>query len=72
MITAKRYKREDLIVIDGEGGAKFERVMHGESPAILISHPDLPKTIMITGPVIAGVNGWLARFVKEIEKATRH
>ncbi len=67
-VSTKNNRSEAITVIDGTAthGAKFERVIHGAEMAILITHPDLRKPLMITAPVLGGINGWLARWAKEL------
>ena len=58
-------KQNETLIIDGSAGTKFTRfLLHGYVPAIMIENPQLNKKVVITGPVMAGVNGWLAQMFK--------
>lgn len=54
-------KEEMPILIDGSGPCKFTRCFYDGHPSIMIQAPSMDRPILITGPVLAGINGWLAR-----------
>ena len=58
-------KADETLLIDGSAGTTFKRVLliSGE-PGIIIENHKLNKKIVITGPVLAGINGWLAQMFK--------
>jgi len=74
--THQVLKKEETLMVTGSGGTTFQRAMVGKHPAIILRHKELNKTVVITGDVLAGINGWLARFVREIQahnnRQTRH
>lgn len=58
-------KQQETIIIDGSAGTKFTRLLlYGTEPGIMIENPKLNKKVVITGPVLAGINGWLAQMFK--------
>lgn len=63
--SRQTLKADETLIIDGKAGTTFKRVMLiGGEPGILITNPALNKKIVITGPVLAGINGWLAQMFK--------
>lgn len=63
-------KRDTPVLIDGSGGCKFTRCYYNGHPSIMLEHADLGRPLLITGPVLAGINGWLARLVQEQKNIT--
>ncbi|CAB5155401.1 hypothetical protein UFOVP149_7 [uncultured Caudovirales phage] len=64
VMTRAVIPQKDCIVVDGTAGTKFTRMLiHGE-PAIMLQNVNLTKAVIITGPVLAGINGWLAQMFK--------
>lgn len=65
-------KAQETVIIDGSAGTKFTRLLlHGTQPGIMIENPKLNKKVVITGPVLAGINGWLAQMFKtELREVT--
>lgn len=65
-------KREETVIIDGSAGTKFTRLLLvGNVPAIMLETPGVNKKIVITGPVLAGINGWIAQMLKtELKEVT--
>ena len=69
--TRSVIPQKDCVVIDGTAGTKFTRMLiHGE-PAIMLQNTTLNKAVIVTGPVLAGINGWLAQMfatnLREVE-----
>lgn len=61
----KTLKQDETVIIDGSAGTKFTRVLLiGGEPGIIIENKALNKKVVITGPVLAGINGWLAQMFK--------
>lgn len=58
-------KANETLVIDGTAGTKFTRVLLIDGqPGIIIENPKLNKKVVLTGQVLAGINGWLAQMYK--------
>jgi hypothetical protein len=63
--SRQTLKADETLIIDGTAGTTFKRlVMKDGQPGILITNPKLNKKIVITGPVLAGINGWLAQMFR--------
>ena len=63
--SRQTLKADETLIIDGTAGTTFKRVMLVDgNPGILITNPKLNKKIVITGPVLAGINGWLAQMFR--------
>lgn len=64
VFTRAAIPQKECVVIDGTAGTKFTRMLiHGE-PAIMLQNANINKAVIITGPVLAGINGWLAQMFK--------
>lgn len=72
VFARQTLKQNETVIIDGSAGTKFTRVLlHGTEPGIIIENPKLNKKVVITGPVLAGINGWLAQMFKtELHEVT--
>lgn len=64
VLTRAVIPKSDCIVIDGTAGTKFTRMLINGEPAIRLENAALNKQVIITGPVLAGVNGWLAQMFR--------
>lgn len=70
--SRQTLKANETLIIDGTPGTKFTRVMLIDGqPGIVIENAKLNKKIVITGQVLAGINGWLAQMFKtELKEVT--
>jgi hypothetical protein len=70
--SRQTLKTDETLIIDGKAGTTFKRVLLIDGqPGILITNPTLNKKIVITGPILAGINGWLAKmFSTDLHEVT--
>lgn len=71
VFTRAVIPQKDCVVIDGTAGTKFTRILINGEPAIMLQNGNLNKAVIITVPVLAGINGWLAQmFRTELKEVT--
>ena len=57
-----------MILVNGKGKVHFQLGVDLDgNPVIGIDHPDLNASLFITGPVLANINGWIARRRKDLK-----
>jgi hypothetical protein len=60
--SRQTLKADNTLIIDGSNGTKFTRVVLIDGqPGIVMENAILNKKIVLTGTVLAGLNGWVAQ-----------